>query len=238
MATLNSNISLLVVTPGIYQVQPAAEGLFRSEFYVQIQLWPAHHERGAPILRCEAKYLNLQYTRIYMFTIDLKSFSFEKHQNRLHYEVGHLNEIPKRFELKGNNAVTQFQKYVNDINDLTLKDNMTVKYKVKVEVIKPRKLNSKKIKRVNSKKYKVPLKKKSMMLSSFEVMQRKLVEEKHRTKKHNIDEIILPTTKFVPIPTTKIPNSGKYKPIINKVMGNFSRAPIRPVRNKIITLTR
>ncbi|KAI8420643.1 hypothetical protein MSG28_007886, partial [Choristoneura fumiferana] len=51
MATLNSNISLLVVTPGIYQVQPAAEGLFRSEFYVQIQLWPAHHERGAPILR-------------------------------------------------------------------------------------------------------------------------------------------------------------------------------------------
>ncbi|XP_073952109.1 uncharacterized protein isoform X1 [Choristoneura fumiferana] len=48
-------VSDINVTPGIYQVQPAAEGLFRSEFYVQIQLWPAHHERGAPILRCEAK---------------------------------------------------------------------------------------------------------------------------------------------------------------------------------------
>ncbi|XP_061705139.1 uncharacterized protein LOC133516302 [Cydia pomonella] len=43
------------VTPGSYQVQPAPEGLFRAELHVQIQLWPAHYERGAPILRCEAK---------------------------------------------------------------------------------------------------------------------------------------------------------------------------------------
>ncbi|KAG7310132.1 hypothetical protein JYU34_004674 [Plutella xylostella] len=43
------------VTPGLHQVLPMAEGLFRSEFFVQIQLWPAHYERGAPILRCEAR---------------------------------------------------------------------------------------------------------------------------------------------------------------------------------------
>lgn len=43
------------VTPGTHQVHPAPEGLFRSELYVQVQLWPAHYERGAPILRCQAK---------------------------------------------------------------------------------------------------------------------------------------------------------------------------------------
>lgn len=43
------------VTPGIYQQHSAPEGLFRSELYVQVQLWPANYDRGAPILRCEAK---------------------------------------------------------------------------------------------------------------------------------------------------------------------------------------
>lgn len=43
------------VTPGQYQVLPVAEGLFRADLNVQVQLWPAHYERGAPILRCEAK---------------------------------------------------------------------------------------------------------------------------------------------------------------------------------------
>ncbi|CAH0674151.1 unnamed protein product [Spodoptera exigua] len=38
-----------------HQVHPAPEGLFRSEIYGSIQLWPAHYERGAPILRCQAK---------------------------------------------------------------------------------------------------------------------------------------------------------------------------------------
>ncbi|KAL4708828.1 hypothetical protein ACJJTC_019344 [Scirpophaga incertulas] len=47
------------VTPGMYQVFPADEGLFRSELYVQVQLWPAHYERGAPILRCEARVAEL-----------------------------------------------------------------------------------------------------------------------------------------------------------------------------------
>lgn len=43
------------MVPGLSQVHPAVEGLFRSELYIQTQLWPAHYERGAPILRCEAK---------------------------------------------------------------------------------------------------------------------------------------------------------------------------------------
>ncbi|KAJ8719199.1 hypothetical protein PYW07_016755 [Mythimna separata] len=48
-------INDMPVTPGTHQVHPAPEGLFRSELYVQIQLWPAHYERGAPILRCQSK---------------------------------------------------------------------------------------------------------------------------------------------------------------------------------------
>ncbi|KAI5644493.1 hypothetical protein NE865_03382 [Phthorimaea operculella] len=48
-------INDLPVGTGIYQQMPASEGLFRAELYVTIQLWPAHYERGAPILRCEAK---------------------------------------------------------------------------------------------------------------------------------------------------------------------------------------
>jgi hypothetical protein len=47
------------VTPGMSQVFPAEEGLFRAELYVQVQLWPAHYERGAPILRCEARVSDL-----------------------------------------------------------------------------------------------------------------------------------------------------------------------------------
>ncbi|KOB75123.1 putative neural cell adhesion molecule l1, partial [Operophtera brumata] len=43
------------VTPGQYQVHPVSEGLLRADLNVQVQLWPAHYERGAPILRCEAK---------------------------------------------------------------------------------------------------------------------------------------------------------------------------------------
>ncbi|CAG9579573.1 unnamed protein product [Danaus chrysippus] len=52
-------INDLPVTPGMHQVQPAPDGLFWSELYVQVQLWPAHYERGAPILRCEAKVSDL-----------------------------------------------------------------------------------------------------------------------------------------------------------------------------------
>ncbi|XP_072949887.1 uncharacterized protein [Epargyreus clarus] len=48
-------INDIPVKPGIYTVHPAPEGLFRAEHFVQFQLWPAHYERGAPILRCEAK---------------------------------------------------------------------------------------------------------------------------------------------------------------------------------------
>ncbi|XP_026333539.1 uncharacterized protein LOC113240442 [Hyposmocoma kahamanoa] len=48
-------INDMPVTPGLYQQHPAPEGLFRSKLYVEVQLWPANYDRGAPILRCEAK---------------------------------------------------------------------------------------------------------------------------------------------------------------------------------------
>ncbi|XP_037297014.1 uncharacterized protein LOC115450387 isoform X2 [Manduca sexta] len=52
-------INDMPVTPGTYEVQQAGEGLVSAQLYVQIQLWPAHYERGAPILRCEAKVTDL-----------------------------------------------------------------------------------------------------------------------------------------------------------------------------------
>ncbi|XP_041968180.1 uncharacterized protein LOC121725356 [Aricia agestis] len=54
-AELTFFINDIPVTPGLHQEPPAPEGLFRAEVFIQIQLWPAHYERGAPILRCEAK---------------------------------------------------------------------------------------------------------------------------------------------------------------------------------------
>ncbi|CAK1541258.1 unnamed protein product [Leptosia nina] len=54
-AELTFFINDIPVTPGLHTAQPAPEGLFHSELYVQVHLWPAHYERGAPILRCEAK---------------------------------------------------------------------------------------------------------------------------------------------------------------------------------------
>lgn len=52
---LNFYINDMSVSQGTYQVNPSGEGLLTAELNVQIQLWPAHYERGAPILRCEAK---------------------------------------------------------------------------------------------------------------------------------------------------------------------------------------
>lgn len=54
-ADLEFFINDVPVTPGSHQVYPAPEGLFRAELFVNFQLWPAQFERGAPMLRCQAR---------------------------------------------------------------------------------------------------------------------------------------------------------------------------------------
>ncbi|GBP55406.1 hypothetical protein EVAR_45729_1 [Eumeta japonica] len=49
------------IFPGQFRSRPAGEGLFLSELQVETHLWPAHYERGAPILRCEAKLADLYH---------------------------------------------------------------------------------------------------------------------------------------------------------------------------------
>ncbi|CAF4907389.1 unnamed protein product [Pieris macdunnoughi] len=58
-AELTFFINDIPVTPGLHNSQTASDGLFFSELFVQVHLWPAHYERGAPILRCEAKVADL-----------------------------------------------------------------------------------------------------------------------------------------------------------------------------------
>ncbi|CAK1579675.1 unnamed protein product [Parnassius mnemosyne] len=156
-------------------------------------------------------------------------------------QMGHLSEIPKRFEIMGGNAEADFKKYLNDISDLAKKANVTVKYKVKVEVTKPEKkrfLRKGWANKAKSKKYNVPLKKKNMKLSDIEIILRKhldtmaskILNDGHHdqvtTEKHNNIQHF----------TTKQMWFGKYKPIISHVRTNYTKI-IKPVRNKIITLT-
>ncbi|XP_068626212.1 uncharacterized protein [Battus philenor] len=152
--------------------------------------------------------------------------------------VGHLKDIPKRFEVKGENARTEFRKYINDINEIAKKSNLTVKYKVKVEVFKQEKkhLIKKELNKNKSKKYNVPLKKKNMKLSNFEMILRKHVESMAPKTLAEEDQNIVTTEKQLPISITKSTFIGKYKPVISHVRTNYSKI-IRPVRNKIITLT-
>lgn len=158
--------------------------------------------------------------------------------------MGHLKEIPKRFEISGQNAAKEFQKYLNDITDLANKANVTVKYKVKVETAKPEKryrMKKEKSKKRSSnklkqKKFNIPLKKKSMKLSNFELVMRKHVEELS-SRTLNDDDLVPATTEKMPLVfTTRSLRVGKYRPIITHFRTNYTKI-VRPVRNKIITLT-
>ncbi|XP_053605875.1 uncharacterized protein LOC128672632 isoform X2 [Plodia interpunctella] len=162
-------------------------------------------------------------------------------------KVGHLREIPRRFEVTGGNSMDMFTKYVKDIQKIAHENNLTVLYKVKVDVSKPdtkKRRQLKKItfksKKIKSKKYNVPLKKQSMKLSNFEIIIKKLAEENGlRNKK--IDDIHLDdTTDKTQQPqiyyNNKIVKVLKFKPIVSRVKTNFTKI-VKPVRNRIITLS-
>ncbi|CAG4973426.1 unnamed protein product [Parnassius apollo] len=154
--------------------------------------------------------------------------------------MGHLSEIPKRFEIKGGNAAeAEFKKYLNDISDLAKKANVTVKYKVKVEVSKPQKKRFPRkewTSKAKSKKYNVPLKKKNIKLSNLEIMLRKHLETIASKVSNDEDHVQATTEKNRQVFTTKQNWYGKYKPLISHVRTNYTKI-IKPVRKKVITLT-
>ncbi|KAL0881942.1 hypothetical protein ABMA27_001698 [Loxostege sticticalis] len=150
--------------------------------------------------------------------------------------LGHLKTIPRKFEVRGENAKMEFKKYLNDIQDLTVGKNITVLYKVKVELLdREKRIKKKKMfKKINSKKYNVPLKKQSMKLSNFEVLMRKLAEESGQ-KKPNYELLSFLTTDKPAKPMTTKLIKKKYKPEVGNVKTNYAKV-VKPVRNKEITL--
>ncbi|CAH3995917.1 unnamed protein product [Pieris brassicae] len=169
---------------------------------------------------------------VYAFGQD---FYEERHKYQYRAQIP-LNKIPKSFEVKGDNAVAEFSKYLATIQDIAKRDNLTVIYKVKVDINSPKKQhnNKKSLKKKSSKKYNVPLKKQNMKLSNFEMILRKRIGEMGQQQQRAESD---PTTQKQKILlTTKSPSAGKYKPIIRSVRTNYTKI-VRPVRNKVITLT-
>lgn len=149
-----------------------------------------------------------------------------------------LSKIPIKFEIKSSNvdaAKAEFEKYANQIQHLAMTENASVIYKVKVEVLKQQKKDfiKKFLKKSKTKKYNVPLKKNSMKLSNFESFLRKMAKENNHLNSQKND--YLPTsTQSQQILTTKLIRM-KFKPI-HSTLNNYTKV-IKPVRNRIITLT-
>ncbi|VVD00458.1 unnamed protein product [Leptidea sinapis] len=163
----------------------------------------------------------------------------DRHKYEFRTQTGHLNEVPNKFEVKGSDAIPEFHKYLTEIQELARRDNLTIIYKVKVEAIdsNKKKVTKKLLKKSKVKKYNIPLKKKNMKLSNFEIILRKRINEISHKQINSADHTT--TEKQRIVMTTKTPTMGKYKPIVSHVKTNYTKKrTVRPVRNKIITLTR
>ncbi|CAH2040847.1 unnamed protein product, partial [Iphiclides podalirius] len=186
--------------------------------------------------------MNFRSLLFFASFIGIEICSGEKQRHEFQSHMGHLNEIPKRFEIKGENAGIEFKKYISDITDLANKANVSVKYKVKVETMKPekkyyaKKQKSKMTKshRAKSKKYNVPLK--NMKLSNFELVMRKHVDSAASRALEDEDLVTAATEKQPMVFTTRSLRMGKYKPVMSHIKTNYTKI-VRPVRNKVITLT-
>ncbi|CAK1541257.1 unnamed protein product [Leptosia nina] len=118
-----------------------------------------------------------------------------------------LHRIPNKFEVKGDNAIGEFNKYLTNIQELAKRDNLTVTYKVKVDVISKEKHQKKKtLKKGISKKYNVPLKKQNMKLSNFEMILRKRIGEIGQ-KQQRAESDLSTTQKEKVLLTTKPPSA-------------------------------
>lgn len=125
---------------------------------------------------------------------------------------------------------------MTNIQDLASKKNVHVTYKVQVNTViknKHRKPNKGKLRNGKSKKYNIPLKKKNMKLSSFEMVLRKRVNDVSFKHINENEETTTGRQKIVF--TTRSTSSGKYKPVVSGAKTKYAKI-IRPVRNKVITL--
>lgn len=125
---------------------------------------------------------------------------------------------------------------MTNIQDLASKKNVHVTYKVQVNTViknKHRKANKNKLSNGKSKKYNIPLKKKNMKLSSFEMVLRKRVNDV--SFKHINEDEETTTGRQKIVFTTRSTSSGKYKPVVSGAKTKYAKI-IRPVRNKVITL--
>ncbi|KAJ0177981.1 hypothetical protein K1T71_006854 [Dendrolimus kikuchii] len=153
-----------------------------------------------------------------------------------HYH-SYLKEIPKKFQIQGSGAPSQFLKHYKDIEALAKNENMTILYDINVEILKPfLKQSFKKAlyKKGKSKKYNVPLKKNSMKLSPFEMLLRKMAEEAAHNAQR-LDKYVQASTEKQKALAPKLVQM-KYKPIISRVRTNYTKI-VKPVRNKEIILT-
>lgn len=157
-------------------------------------------------------------------------------------EHGHLVEVPKKFELSGNNVIEDFARIVTDINYLMR--NHTLTYRIKVDAPKiTKKKNLKKMQfehqKSNSKhanKFNVPLNRKNMKLSAYEMLMKKMAEIDEPSQVNVVRTVQMPTTAAqIQVMTTKQTPLGKYRPIIHKYKTNYTKR-VRPVRNDVITL--
>ncbi|XP_050349683.1 uncharacterized protein LOC126773080 [Nymphalis io] len=159
----------------------------------------------------------------------------EHHRNQIR-QIEHFRDIPTTFEVKGDEAVPIFNNYITNIQDLASKKNLVVTYKVKISTAKKNKQRSFKKDKLSygkSKKYNIPLKKKNMKLSSFEIILRKRANDISFRHYNYNDETT--TDKKILTYTTRQISAGKYKPVISAKKTKYAKI-IHPVRNKIITL--
>ncbi|XP_072949717.1 uncharacterized protein [Epargyreus clarus] len=176
------------------------------------------------------------HTMFVIVCVYAQDYFEDRHKYQIATQMGHLKEIQRRFEVKGENAVAEFKKYINDIQSLARKENVTISFKIKVEAFFPKQKFMKKdlLKKIKTKKYNVPLKKKNMKLSNFEIVLRKRANEFNtRQKTFEVEPV---TTEKRPLYfSTRSPSQGKYRPIVSHVKTNYTKI-VRPVRNKVITL--
>lgn len=132
--------------------------------------------------------------------------------------------------------MNSFKKYIAEISKIAAQDNLTVLYKVKVEINRPKKKKEQEKssnRKTKTKKYNVPLKKQSLKLSGFEALLRRLAEEKENLI-HQVDNAPI-TTEQVVFNVSPKQIQLKYKPVIGIIKTNFTKR-VKPVKKTVFTV--
>ncbi|XP_041968013.1 uncharacterized protein LOC121725230 [Aricia agestis] len=152
-------------------------------------------------------------------------------------DTAHSIDIPKNFEAIGPDALKTISKYVSDIQKTAELTNSLAKFDVQVSMEKKRKSKHGYLKPTKSKKFKVPLKKKNLRLSSFEIDLRKYASENIEKKMAELEKAYsnATTEKKVILQVTKKNKVGKFRPYLTAVKPKYHKN-VKPVPNKEIVL--